>query len=114
MIQYEDTIEIYIHELLKVPPQNPEHESYWRLTPEDPGDPTTYTPIQQEIYNEHLELKELEKLNPQDDETSRNSYLSTFEWSDTTLTADERRHVEEILRLSRDFCETSFRYRHKS
>ena len=60
MIQHEETTEIYINELLKVPSQNPEQESYWFPTPEDPGDPTTYTPIQQRIYNELLELKELE------------------------------------------------------
>ena len=43
MIQLEDTTEIYINELLKVPSQNPEQESYWFPTPEEPGDPTTYS-----------------------------------------------------------------------
>ena len=71
MIQHEETTEIYINELLKVPSQNPEQESYWFPTPEEPGDPTTYTPIQQRIYNELLELKELEQLNPQDNAKSR-------------------------------------------
>ena len=75
MIQHEDTTEIYINELLKVPFQNPEQESYWFPTPEDPGDPTTYTPIQQRIYKEHLELKQLEKLNPQDSEASKESFF---------------------------------------
>ena len=64
MIQHEETTEIYIKELLKIPPQNPDQESYWFPTPEDTGDPTTFTPIQQRVYNELLELKELEKLNP--------------------------------------------------
>ena len=45
MIQHEDTTEIYINELLKVPSQNPEQESYWFPTPKDPGDPTTYPKI---------------------------------------------------------------------
>ena len=66
---------------LKVPSQNPEQEYYWFATPEEPGSPTTYTPIQQRIYNELLELREIEKLNPQDDETSRKSFLSNFDWS---------------------------------
>ena len=60
MIQHEETTEVYINELLKVPQPNSEQESYWFPTPEDPGDPTTFTPIQQRIYNELLELKELE------------------------------------------------------
>ena len=97
MIQHEEPTEIYINELLKVPPQNPDQESYWFPTPEDPGDPTAYTPIQQRIYNELLELKELEKLNPQENETSRKSCLSNFDWSDTTLSTEERQQVEEIL-----------------
>ena len=97
MIQHEDTTEIYINELLKVPSQDPDQESYWFPTPDDPGDPTTYTPIQQRIYNELLELKQLEQHNPQDNEESRKSFLSNFDWTDTTLNANERNQIEEIL-----------------
>ena len=97
MIQHEETTEVYINELLKVPQQNSEQESYWFPTPEDPGDPTTYTPIQQRIYNELLELKELEKRNPHDNESSRKAFLSNFDWSDTTLSQTEQAEIEEIL-----------------
>ena len=97
MIQHEETTEIYINELLKVPSQNPEQESYWFPTPEDPGDPTTYTPIQQRIYNELLELKELEQLNPQENEKSRKTFLSNFDWTDTTLNPEEQKQIEKIL-----------------
>ena len=82
---------------MKVSPQNPDHESSWFPTPEEPGDPTTYTPIQQRIYDELLKLEELEKLNPQDDETSRRSCLSNFDWPDTTLNPEKRPQVEEIF-----------------
>ena len=97
MIQHEETTEIYINELLKVPSQNPEQESYWFPTPEEPGDPTTYTPIQQRIYNELLELKELEQLNPQDNAKSRKAFLLNFDWTDTTLSQEEQKQIEEIL-----------------
>ena len=97
MIQHEDTTETYINELLKVPSQNPEQESYWFSTPEDPGDPTTYTPIQQRIYTELLELKQLKKLNSQDNEASKESFLSNFDWSYTTFGPEERQQIEEIL-----------------
>ena len=97
IIQQDETTEVYINELLKVPQQNEEQETYWFPTPEDPGDPTTYTPIQQRIYDELLELRELEKLNPHDNETSRTQFLSNFDWSDTTLNPDERQEIEEIL-----------------
>ena len=97
MIQHEDTTEIYINELLKVSSQNPEQEYYWFPTPEDRGGPITYTPIQQRIYTELLELKQLKKLNPQDNEASKESFLSNFDWSDTTLSPEERQQIEEIL-----------------
>ena len=97
MIQHEKTTGIYINELLKVPPQNPDQESYWFPTPEDAGNPTTYTPVQQRIYNELLELKELEKLNPQENETSRKSFLPNFDWSDTTLSPEKQQQVDESL-----------------
>ena len=96
MIQHEETTEIYINDLLKVQPQNPDQEAYWFPTPEEPGDPTTYTPIQQRIYNELLEHKELEKLS-HDSETSRTEFLSHFDWSYTTLCREERKEIEQIL-----------------
>ena len=97
VILHVDTSEIYLNELLKVPSQNQEQETYWFPTPEEPGDPTTYTAIKQRIYDELLELRRLEKLNPQDDEESCESFLSNFDWSDTTLSPTERQHIEEIL-----------------
>ena len=97
MIQHEETTDVYINELLNVPKPNSEQETYWFPTPEEPGDPATYTPIQQRIDNELLELKELEKLNPQDNENSRKAFLSNFDWTDTTLSPDERKKIEKIL-----------------
>ena len=78
IIQHEDTTEIYINELLKVPSKNPEQEPFWFRTPEDPENPTTYTPIQQRNYTELLELKQLEKLNPQDSQASKESFFFKF------------------------------------
>ena len=97
MIQHEETTVVYINELLKVPQQNSEQDSYWFPNREEPGDPATYTPIQQRIYKELLELKELEKLNPNDNDTSKSTFLSNFDWSDTTLSPNERQQIEEIL-----------------
>ena len=77
MIQHEDTTEVHINELLKVPQQNPEQETYWFPTPDEPGDPATDTPIQQRIYQELLELQELEKLNPNDNDTSGKHFFQT-------------------------------------
>ena len=86
-----------INELLKVPQQNSEKETYWFPTPKEPGDPATYSPMHQRINNDLLELKELEKRNPNDNDTSRKAFLLNFERSDTTLSPDERQEIEEIL-----------------
>ena len=95
--QHTEATEVYLNELLKVNPPNNETETYWFPTPEEPGDPATYTPIQQRIYNELLELKELEKLNPKDNEESKTKFLANFDWSDTTLNPFERQKIEAIL-----------------
>ena len=39
MIQHEESTDVYINELLKVPQNNSEQETYWFPTPEEPGDP---------------------------------------------------------------------------
>ena len=44
-----------------------------------------------------MELQTLEKLNPQDDEKSRKTFLDNFGWSDTTLTLFARQKTEELL-----------------
>ena len=41
MLQHEETTEIYINELLKVPQQSSEQETYWFPTTEEPGNPAT-------------------------------------------------------------------------
>ena len=99
MIQHKETTEFYVNELLKVPQQNSEQETYWfpTPTPEEPGELATYTSIQQRIYKEFLELKELKKLNPNESDTSRKTLPSSFDWSDTTLSPGERQEIEQIL-----------------
>ena len=74
-----------------------EQETYWFPTREQPGDPDTYTPIQQRIYDELLELKQLEQLNPNDNTESRKKFLDNFDWTDTTLRPFEKQHIEDIL-----------------
>ena len=97
MHQHTEVTDVYLNELLKVNDKEDKTEQYWFPTPEQPGDPTTYTPIQKRIFDELVELQTLEKLNPQDDEKSRKTFFDNFDWSDTTLTLFERQKVEELL-----------------
>ena len=43
------------------------------------------------------ELKDNEKLNPQENKESRNIFLKRFDWTDTLLTETEKQAIEDIL-----------------
>ena len=43
------------------------------------------------------ELKDKEKLNPQESTESRNKFLKRFDWTDTLLTETEKQAIEDIL-----------------
>ena len=82
---------------MKTNQSSDEQEAYWFPTAEQPGDPTIYTPIQQSNFDELTELKQLEQLNPNDNEESGKKFLDHFEWTDTTLSQFEKQHIEDIL-----------------
>ena len=71
MHQHIENTDLYFNQLMKTNQSSDEEEMYWFPTPEQPGDPTTYTPIQQRIFDELIKLKQLEQLNPNDSEESR-------------------------------------------
>ena len=97
MHQHIENTDLYLNQLLKTNQSSDEQETYWFPTPEQPGDPKTYTPIQKRIYDELLELKQLEQLNPNDNAQSRKQFLDHFDWTDTTLSPFEKQHIEDIL-----------------
>ena len=47
--------------------------------------------------NELNELKDKEKLNPQERTESRNKFLKWFDWTNTLLTEMEKQPIEDIL-----------------
>ena len=49
------------------------------------------------ILKELNELKDKEKLNPQESTESRNKFLKRFDWTDTLLTQTEKRAIEDNL-----------------
>ena len=97
MHQHTEVTELYLNELHKVNNKEDKTEHYWFPTPEQPGDPTTYKPIQKRTFDELVELQTLEKLNPHDDEQQPKTFLDNTDWSDTTLTLFEQQNVEELL-----------------
>ena len=49
-----------------------------------------------------MELKQLEKLNPNDKEELRKKFLDHFDWKDTTLIPFEKQHIEDFLVQNHD------------
>ena len=63
----------------------------------NPGNPAEHTPIQKRILRELQALQDLETLDPTKDEESRAKFLENFDWKDSTLSADEKGKIEELL-----------------
>ena len=87
----------YLNELLRTNKSEQQDNTFWFPTPENPGKPDDHTPIQTRILKELNELKEKEKLNPQESTESRNKFLKRFEWTDTFLTETEKQAIQDIL-----------------
>ena len=87
----------YLNELLRTNKPEQQGNTFWFPAPENPGKPEDHTPIQTRILKELNELKDKEKLNPQENTESRNKFLKRFDWTDTLLTETEKQAIENIL-----------------
>ena len=87
----------YLNELLRTSKPEQQDNTFWFPTPENPGKLEDHTPIQTRILKELNELKDKEKLNPQESTESRNRFLKRFDWTDTLFTAIEKQAIEDIL-----------------
>ena len=92
----EDAI-IYINELLKTPDSPSSNQNFWFPTANNPGDPTTHIPIQSRILREIQELEEIQKLDPTDSLEDRETFLSHFNWSDSQLTPEDQKDIEQQI-----------------
>ena len=98
----------YLIELLRTNKPEQQNDTFWFPTPENPGKTEDHTPIQTRILKELNELKEKEKLNPQESTESRNQFLKRFDWTDTLLTETEKQAIEDILN---DYHDISAKHR---
>ena len=87
----------YKNSLLETSKNDEVNETYWFLTPQNPGNEKEHTPIQTRILNELRELEQIEKLNPLENTNSRNQFLSNFDWTDSTLQLEAKQAVENLL-----------------
>ena len=87
----------YLNELLRTNKPEQQDNTFWFPTPENPGKLEDHTPIQTRILNELNELKDKEKLNPQESIESQNKVLKRLHWTDTLLIETEEQATEDIL-----------------
>ena len=98
MIQQGDPdLTVCLNELLRTNKPEQQNNTFWFPTPENPGKPEDHTPIQTRILRELNELKDMEKLNPQESTEFRNKFLKRFDWSDTRLPETAKQAIEDIL-----------------
>ena len=81
-----DDVVAYESALMQVDSPEETEEKFWFPTPENSGDESEHTPIQQRILRELRELQQLEELDPKQDEKSRSQFLSMFKWNDSLIT----------------------------
>ena len=87
----------YLNEFLRMSKPDQQDNTFWFPTHGNHGKPEDHTPIQTRILKELNELKDKEKLNPQEGTESRNKSLKRFDWTDTLLTETEEQAIEDIL-----------------
>ena len=87
----------HLNELLRTNNLEQQDNTFRFPTPENPGRPEDHTPIETRILKELNELKDKEKLKPQENAESRNKFLKRFDWTDTFLTQTEKQAIEDFL-----------------
>ena len=87
----------YVNELLKSSEKPQTAQNFWFPTPDNPGDPSTHTPIQSRILREIEELENDQKLNPHNSSEDRATFLTNFKWTDSQLSDEDKNDIEEIL-----------------
>ena len=92
----------YLSQLLRTNKPDQQNNTFWFVTPENPGNIEDHTPVQTRILKKLRELQQKVKLNPKDDAESRMEFLKRFDWTDTLLTETEKLAVKNNLVEYRD------------
>ena len=109
--QHDPDLTAYPNELLRTNKPEQQDNTFWFPTPDNPGKPEDHTPIQTRILKELNELKDKEKLNPQESTEYRTKFLKRFDWTDTLLTETEKQAIEDILVEYHDIHDIFARHR---
>ena len=86
-----------LSEILRTKKLEQQSNTFWLHTQEKLGEAEDQTPVKTRILRELFDLKEKEKLNPQDDTESGSIFPERFDWTDTLSTENEKRAVGDNL-----------------
>ena len=95
--QCDPDLTAYLNEVLRTNKPEQQNSTFWFSTPENPGKPDDHTPIQTRVLKEINELKDKEKLNPQESTESRNKFFKRLDWNNTLLTETEKQAIEDNI-----------------
>ena len=95
--QTDPDLTAYLHEILRRNKPEQQNNIFFSPTTENPGKPEEHIPIETRILNELNELKDKEKLNPQESTESRKEFLKRFDWTDTLLTETDKQAIEDLV-----------------
>ena len=94
----QDDVVTYINVLMQVERHEDNKEKLWFPTPKNRGNEEEHSPIHNWILKELRELSEREeKLDPTENEESRNEFLSMFKWIDSLITGRHRENLEATI-----------------
>ena len=92
-----DDVVTNINALMQVERPEDNEEKFWFPAPEHPGNEQEHSPIQKRILKELRDLAELEKLDPTENEESRNKFLSMFKRTDSLIAGKNRENLEDTI-----------------
>ena len=93
--KFSDEADIVINQLFQEPSAT--KDKRWYPTPKTCDDPDNLNKIERRIYDEVIQLREAEKLDPACDDDQRQTFLKNFSWNDSILTEQEQQRIEALL-----------------
>ena len=93
--KYPDEANNVLNQLFQEP--GTETNCRWYPTPETCDDPSKLNRIERRFYDEIIELREEEKLDPTADDQQRKEFLANFKWENSILEERERQQIENLL-----------------
>ena len=76
---------------------SPSTDELWFPTPENCSNPETLTGVEKRIYDEIVQLKKEEKLDPISNALDKQKFLAQFPWKNSVFNSEQRRTVENLL-----------------